>query len=401
MDLELRPIGPEEYEMWQRRIYRAFGGHVTDLFLNASRSSVDVDRTVAAFDDGDIVGTTFSHRLEMTTPGGSAVVATIDDVTVQPTHRRRGILTRMMERQLRGFHEREEPLAALRASESVIYGRFGFGVGALREDWTIERQYTAFARPHERTAHIRFLDKAEALAVYPGVTDRAFEGRPGYVKGNESLWELYLSDFDRGIENPYGLFFVVYEEDGRVDGYASYRIEDGTLKVRDMATVTEAAHASLWRHCFDVDLVSSTEAERRPVDDPLPWMLADPRRLKRTVYDDLWLRLVDVRVALASRRYAQIGRLVIELSDLVCPWNEGSFELDGGPDRAECLPTDAEPDLALSAGDLAAAYLGGVRFSTLARAGRVEERTQGALRLADSMFATVLQPWFPEHVYLP
>ena len=401
MDIELRPIAAQELETWQRRIVRAFGGHVTELYLEASRGSVDVDRTVAAFDHGDIVGTTFSHRLEMTTPGGGATAAIIDDVTVQPTHRRRGILTMMMERQLRECHERGEPLAALRASESVIYGRFGFGVGALREDWTIERPYTGYSRPHEGTGRIRFIDRSEALAVYPGVTDRAFEGRPGYVIGVDHLWEMYLSDFDLGLVNPHGLFFAVYEEEGRVDGYASYRVQNETLKVRDMATATDAAHASLWRHCFDVDLVSATEAAGRPLDDPLPWMLADPRRLRRSVYDEMWLRLVDVQTALASRRYARRGRLVVEVEDRLCPWNGGRYELEGAPEGAECRPAAGEPDLALSAAELAAAYLGTVAFTTLARAGRIEERRAGALRLADGMFGSDLRPWFPEHVYLP
>ena len=188
---------------------------------------------------------------------------------------------------------------------------------------------------------------------------------------------------------------LAYESDGRVDGYVRYRTKDGTLIVMELMSVTDAAHAALWRFSFDVDLMASTEAWARPVDDPLPWMLADPRRLKRTPMDGLWVRLVDVPGALSGRTYSVSGRVVLGVRDSFCAWNEGRYELEGGPEGARCRPTDAEPDVELSAADLAATYLGAVSFTTMSHAGRVEERTAGALRLADAMFATELKPWCP------
>ena len=174
-----------------------------------------------------------------------------------------------------------------------------------------------------------------------------------------------------------------------------YRTKGETLIVMQLLAAANEAQASLWRFCFDIDLMASTEAWDRPPDDPLPWMLADPRRLKRSLEDGLWVRLVDVAAALSARRYAAQDRLVLEVRDRFCGWNDGRYELEGGPDGTVCRPTTAEPDIVLSAADLAATYLGTVAFTTLSHAGRVEERTQGALLRADAMFATQLQPWNP------
>jgi predicted acetyltransferase len=161
-----------------------------------------------------------------------------------------------------------------------------------------------------------------------------------------------------------------------------------------MATSTEAISA-LWRFCFSVDRTSVTEALKRPVDDPLPWMLADPRRLQRSTRDGVWVRLVDVVDSLSLRRYMQPDQLVLEVKDELCPWNDGRFMLDGSREGATCRSTDSSPDLVITVQNLASAYMGAVSFSALANAGLVEERAQGALLRADCMFAVQNQPWTP------
>jgi predicted acetyltransferase len=122
-------------------------------------------------------------------------------------------------------------------------------------------------------------------------------------------------------------------------------------------------------------------------------MLADPQRLRRESQDALWLRLVDAPVVLAQRRYAKEGKLVIEIQDTICPWNNGRFQLDGGPDGAQCRPTSASADLSLSVADLASGYLGATGYSALQRASRIQEHSVGAIKLMDEMFATDLKPW--------
>ena len=195
---------------------------------------------------------------------------------------------------------------------------------------------------------------------------------------------------------------MVYESGpGRVDGWVSYRIESrwpnglaaNIVKVRMLVGLTVEAEAALWRYLLDLDLAGTIRLQDRPVDDPVRWRLADPRRLRVTdVGDHLWVRLLDVPGALAARRYAVAGALVLEVTDALRPRNQGRFRLEGGPDGATCEPTTAPPDLAVDVADLGAAYLGGTSLVSLARAERVGELTPGALPRADRMFAASPRP---------
>ena len=394
MTLEMRQVTPDEFERWVSAEAEAYGNQLPDDPAGM-RAFYDLDRSIAVFDGGKIVGGAYSYEFEMAVPGGSAATAGVADVVVQATHRRQGILTRMMDHQLKDVHERGEPLAALHASESVIYGRFGYGTASFGERWIIERGQSAYARPYELQGRVSFIDPADMVKVFPDVFRQATMGTPGVVQRPTLRWEEIARDPEHWRRGGGPLFHAIYKHNGSVDGYVSYRVKERVLTVHELMAVTTEARAALWRFCFDMDIMRSTEAYARPVDDPLPWMLADPRRLERTVGDNIWLRLVDVRAALAARRYMQSDRLVIEVPDEFCPWNEGRYELEGGPEGAECRASTSSPDLALSVADLAAGYLGSVRFTTLARAGRVDERTPGALERADAMFSSARQPWTP------
>jgi predicted acetyltransferase len=208
-------------------------------------------------------------------------------------------------------------------------------------------------------------------------------------------WEQASQAPEHRQGGPGGLFYLAYTEDGRVDGYATYRISGATLTVNELMAATKPANTALWRFCFDVDRVSGTEALRRPVDDPLPWLLADPRRLQRSPRDGMWLRVIDVAAALELRSYSQSDRMVLEVQDELCPWNNGRFELEGSAEGAVCRATDSAPDLAIAVSALASAYLGAVSFTTLAQAGLAQEHTPGALGRADRLFAVQHQPWTP------
>jgi predicted acetyltransferase len=395
-EYEVRPIVEEEYDAWVRASILGFNAYIPEHYSELIRPTVVFGRTFGTFDGNEIVGATRSGGFDMVVPGGATLpCAVVEDVSVLATHRRRGVLTQMMARQLEDLHEKGEPLAALNATESVIYGRFGFGVGSFREDWRIARHHTAFERPVDTAGRVRLVDAAEASELFPPVSQSSLGGRPGYIRVTPQFWGLHMADPEFWRHGGSAHFLAVYEEDGKAAGYAMYRIRGATVVVKQLVAATDEAAGALWRYCFDLDLMTNIEAPARPVDDPLLWMLADPRRLERSVRDAHWLRLVDVEVGLKTRSYSCEGRLVFEVRDSVCAWNEGRLEIEGGPVGAECRRTDANADVILSAGDLAAAYLGAASFRTLASAGRVEQVKPGALERADAMFATGVAPWSP------
>ena len=102
------------------------------------------ERLVAAWEDGRTVGGSGAFPFGLSVPGGELPCAGITVVGVTPTHRRRGILRRMMRMHLDLAHERGEPIAALWASEGAIYGRFGFGVASLYGDVSLPKAHSAF-----------------------------------------------------------------------------------------------------------------------------------------------------------------------------------------------------------------------------------------------------------------
>ena len=398
---ELRPVTPDEFESWLRAESRAHSNRL-DHEPEELRPQFDLSRSLAVFEGSNIIGGCQAHKLEMSIPGGASAVAGVANVAVQPTHTRQGVMSRMMRRQMNDIHEWGEPLAALFASESAIYGRFGYGVGTVHESWQIDRHHNAYARKYESPGRIVFMDPEDVAEKLPEVYRRSTAGRPGVFPKPPHKWEEEAASPDAHEPQPRvrgrgrgGLFYAAYEEDGRIDGYAIYRSSRPTIMVTELMAATREATAALWRFCFDLDLMGNTEAIKRPMDDPLPWMLLDPRRLQRTVRDGVWLRVVDARAALEQRSYAEAGRLTLEVRDDLCDWNNGRFELEGSAEGATCRATDTPPNLSVAISGLASAYLGTVSFTTLSDAGLADEHTPGALHRADRMFAVQHQPWTP------
>jgi predicted acetyltransferase len=395
--IKVRTITEEEFPAWERAAALGFGEHTTEARQLQIRGTTEIDRTIGAFDGDRVVGTTSAHTFTMSVPGGAVPLAYVDWVAVLPTHRRNGILTRMTKRQLSDFHERGEPLAGLTATESSIYERFGYGIASWIENWSIRREHTGMTGPASATVETRFVSPQEAREIGPVIYDRVRRERSGMFDYNGQWWDAFASDPEHWREGGSELFHVVHDGYGGPGGLVSYRIRDRSeVVVLLLLGATPKVESALWRHCFGIELMDSIVASSRPIDDPLPWMLTEPRRLERSVQDGLWLRLVDVQKALSSRSYASECRVVIQVHDPMCLWNEKRIEVETSPDGVSCKPTSRSPDLEISVSDLASIYLGGTTLSTLGRAGRIEEHTRGSLKTLDRAFATERFPWTVE-----
>lgn len=405
MSIELRPITEDEYLPFMTSLISTFGGTPKPERMEVHRPYMEFDRTVAAFDGSRIVGTSGVESFKMTLPGLTTVPAGgVTMVTVSPTNRRQGILTGMMTRMFEDIDARGESLAILYASESVIYGRYGFGLGTLGVTLETDPRYGAFDRHPEITGAVDLITAEEASKVLPPLYERVYTQRPGCISRNQGWWDIHFKDPEYWRNGYSDRRYAVYTSArGKIDGYAMYRIKDDWLDdqfpnahliVTDFITATPEARAGLLRFCLGVDLVTKVTIDRTSLDDPLRWMMADPRRLLiKTLSDALWVRLLDIPKALSVRRYSTEDCLVFEVDDAFRPDNSGRYALEGGPEGATCRRVRSKPDLCLQVTDLGAAYLGGTPFSPLAGAGRVRERTNGALRRADLMFSSDPQPW--------
>ena len=403
--LEIRPVGEDELPAFVAAEHVAFSVELKPERFEAIRGIVELDRTLAAFDAGRIVGPAGAGSWELTVPGpGTVPAATITAVAVLPTHRRQGVLTALMARQLDDVVDRGEAVAVLTASESIIYGRFGYGLATWAMGFAIDRPHAGLARPAEAGGRVLMLDGDEAPKRIPDLYDDLRRRQPGALSRPPGWWADYFRDPEDEREGASPRFYALHESDaGEADGFVSYRVKKnwtddgvaaGDTQVYELYGSSPAVRAALWQFCLGVDLTATLSCWNAPIDEPLRWMLADPRRFRVTAVSDwLWVRLVDVPAALSGRGYAAPGRLVLDVADSFKPHNTGRYELDAGPEGAECRRTDAEPDLAMSVADLGALYLGGVGCTALARAGRIEERRPGALAAGDALFATSDTPW--------
>jgi predicted acetyltransferase len=310
-----------------------------------------------------------------------------------------------MRRQLDDVRAAGEPLAVLWASEGAIYHRFGYGWAAGEGSFEIATERTAFARSFVPQGRVRIVDEQESIELIPPVYEAMRAETPGAVSRGEAWWQQVLADPEWSRRGESRKYRVVYEADGRGEGYAIYRIKEDwnhlgprdVVHVKEAVTITPRALRELWRYLFDLDLVRSVKAGRMPLPTPLQHLLAEPRALGLIAADGLWARLVDLPAALEARRYAAADELVLEVADDFCAWNAGRWRLrtSGTPGTAVAAAerTGAAPDVVLDTADLASVYFGGVRPVLLAGAGRIEERTAGAVRRLGAMLDSERTPW--------
>lgn len=405
MDIDIGGVATdEELAAFVRCGATAFGTEAREDELPLRAAFLERDRLVAAREGASVVGCGGVLSLELTVPGPATVpCGGVTFVGVLPSHRRRGILTRMMRRMLDDAAARGEPVVALIASESVIYGRFGFGMATMTATYELERPSATLAHPPAVGGRFRMVEPDEARALVPEVFDRVRRGRVGEVSRSPGWWARLFADRpdDRG-----GLsraFFVVHEDgSGKPDGYAVYRMRhrwdvtpQHTLHLQEVAAADPAVRTALIQFCCNVDLVSRVRLAHFPVEEPFRYVLADPRRLTCSVLaDHLWVRVLDVAAALSARTWGAEGRLVLEVTDSFRPDAGGRFVVEGSPEGGSCRRAGgASPELVLSAADLGACYLGGTSLATLAAAGRVREAAPGALARAEAMFRAVPAPY--------
>lgn len=404
---ELRRLDAADWEHWYDTVLTAFAGEGEEPEERALwRDLTEPERSLAAWDGDRIVGALSAFTFRMSVPGGALLPAAgLTMVGVLPTHRRRGLLTRMMRRHLDEVHQGgAEPLAVLTASEPAIYGRFGYGAATWRLDARINTDRVRLLFPDGGAGadgvRLRLVDSEAALADTEAVYARQVPRRPGMLArqpGWERLETLY-PDGQRGGRPPLGC--VLAERDGAVAGYARYDVAEvpedrWQVRVRSLEADDRDVYAALLRYLFSIDLTSSVVMRNRPVDDAWQYLVSDIRSCGMTERDSLYVRPVRLGEALALRRYAREVDVVLDVSDPFCPWNEGRWRLSGDERGAVCERTTDAADLRLSVRELGAAYLGGTPLAPLHRAGRVAELTPGAVAAAGTAFGTDAAPWLP------
>ncbi|WP_455350997.1 GNAT family N-acetyltransferase [Streptomyces sp. SYSU K217416] len=412
MSLDVRTVAESEFPDWIRALNTGFlrPPGVTDEEAEARRARADLARVQGAFEAGRCVATFRSFAQELTAVGGAALPASaVSNVTVSATHRRRGLLSRMMAADLAAAKERGDVVSTLIAAEYPIYGRYGYGPATWTTEWEVDVPRAGldprWAGPGDG-GRIDLVDGAEVRKTGPGLHGRLRAFRHGVVSRDEHDWNQ-STGLDRQPSKPWTEpFYAVYRSaGGEVEGLVAYRSDDSwgdnkipqnTATVLDLIAVTPAAERALWHFLCSVDWIVKVRSGYRAPDDLLPLLLPDPRAARVVTHADLlWVRLLDVVRALEARTYPVPGTLVLEVGD-PAGLAGGRFRLDASPEGASCAPTTQSADLTLGVGELGALYLGDESAVRLAALGRVAEESKGAAALADALFRTPRRPWCPD-----
>ncbi len=266
----------------------AFGAGLPDDVFEDLRHVVETERALGAFDGDTMVGTAAAYSLRFTVPGGEADCAGVTMVGVVPTHRRRGVMTALMSRQLREIAERGEPLAALWASEDTIYGRFGYGTATMQALIDLPRHRARFLDDSPIEGRLRLVEQDEALKTFPQVYDRVRAATPGTFRRSEKWWRhRILRNPSQDEQGPF--FRALLEHDGEPSAYAVYHVHQkweqgvprGHVQLREVMATTPRAHRDVWKFLFGIDLVEAVQSSGffLPSDHPLQLMLAEPRYL--------------------------------------------------------------------------------------------------------------------------
>jgi predicted acetyltransferase len=398
-----RPITDEEYPAFARALIEGFSDDVPDdEFPNLLKATLPPERTLAAFDGDEIVGTFGGYALDLTIPGGQVPMEGTTVVTVFPTHRRMGLMAEMMTRHLENAATNGYAIAGLWASESSIYGRYGYGAASFAHSIKLKSRSIVF-RPDVDIERVRRISIEDAADVLPAVFDAYLPRVSGVYARTTEWWNSeVLFDAAWTRRGKTSKRIVVHDGPGGPDGYTIYRQKggesddghsNGTVHVVEVVAGTDFAHASLWSYLTNVDGCPNVAAWNTPVDDPLALKLVEPRRVRIDSRSDaLWILILDVVKALEARAYEQDGSIRFSVENAFRSDVEGTYELRISDGVGSCARTDEEADVAVDLDVLGALYLGGGDAHAYSSAGRIRGAAD-AVSTFHNLFHTAKAPW--------
>ncbi|MEV6924183.1 GNAT family N-acetyltransferase [Dactylosporangium sp. NPDC051485] len=398
-DYVLRTATEADRDALGRVRREAFGLTHTPVPNDTYHDISELDRSHLVEHRGQVVGVVAAFTRDMAVPGTVVPVAHVTGVVVSPVHTRKGLLRRMITEQLRSA---PEAVAALWASEGRIYQRFGYGLAAQNLTIRADRRELSLRVP-PAPGTLRSAVPSDVIEELSQVYSQVLPTRPGWSSRDATWWGHLTSDLEHRREGTTPARAVLWENpDGVVEGYARYRIKPNwddngpkqEVNVIEVVATTTAAYAELYRFLLRVDLSRTLVQGCSSVEEPLFYMVDEPRQLGGKVGDGLWVRITDLPRALTARKYAAPVDVVLGVTDALMEGNAGRWRLRVGAGGAvvSCTPADGEPDLSLDIADVAAVYLGGTSLGALHLAGRVREHRPSAVAAASAAFGWPTKP---------
>lgn len=355
---------------------------------------------LCAYDGKKVAASSGYFPFEVAFNGQRVRNAAVTAVTTDPQYRRRGLVRKLMTGLLEKAKEEGFPIASLWASMGALYQRYGYGLAAHMNIYTVDPRFSAFRVPFQTGGVTRRLDQSEAKPLIMDIFERSREGKTLDNYRPDFYWNALFRE--SGIKGRN--FAIHFDDHGVAQGYAFYRqkakeFDDAgpnlELRILDFHWVTIDAYHALWDWFRKHDLARELKFYFMPDDDPAPHLLLEPRMLNKNQFDGLWLRVVDVPSALEARGYTQSGEVTLTVrDDDLCSWNNGSWTLtaSGGGNPGEVRKATTGEGLVMTPNTLASLISGFASASALHMMGHIECDTPQALLDADRIFSTTRKP---------
>jgi predicted acetyltransferase len=428
--IEIRTVQEAEVGDWGKAVNVGFMDAKGDGRLAYRQAQFQPGRTLGALHRGRFVGTFRSMDREITLPGGATLVAdAITNVSVAATHRRRGLLTAMMTRDLAAAAERGSAVAVLIPSEYRIYGRYGFGPAAAKRTYTVDALRCGGVRvpAGAERGSFELIGMEEWRKTGPELYDRFRRTQPGALDRRSVEWRVITGELRTEPDTWREPLVALYRDPhGAPAGIIAYTAQDdwtnlvsrATVVVEDHVAVDRAASAALWRYVLGMDWIERLQIPAIAPDDPLPLLLDDPRACVdggKSGADFMWLRVLDAPAAFSARRYAAPGRVVLQVSDRL-GYVDGRFAIEAAADgTGRCTAVgdgDAEAagtgtgtgtgtgagaaDVAMDASVLGTLFLSSEPAARLHAAGQLIELRPGGVARLGALLHTDFRPWCPD-----
>ncbi len=395
---------PELTDEWVRAVHQGFHeAHPSEETLKRYRQILIDDATVALgayrsassgpeLSSDHPVATYASLEGAVTMPSLAQLPNhMITEVTVSPTHRRRGLLRKLITDDLASAAKAGTPIATLTVSEATIYARFGFGVITEYQEVEVDTG-PGFALLPEVTTDDGCVEMAEArelASTASRIFDEFHRRTAGSVTRPASYREYVTGewDFNKAAALTNLRAAIHRDSTGAIDGYVCYAFEGWEtkpwrMKIRDLITTNAKAYLALWAFLGSLDLSEQVRTDWPSDSDPLPWALADRSRYRVTRRNDsIWARVLDPLRCLENVAWQGTDRVVLEVDDPL-GHAAGRFAVTVNDREVRAERTDDAGDMALNADTLATLIFGTVKPKILHDAGRLRGGAENLRRLS-------------------
>ncbi|MFD2331741.1 enhanced intracellular survival protein Eis [Cohnella sp. GCM10020058] len=343
----------------------AFQFKISEERRETERRHLRPEEHIGAFDDsGKLLSALILLPLRVWVNGASLKMGGVAGVATWPEARRHGCVSRLLQTALEQMREQGQTVSMLHPFAFPFYRKYGWEMTVERKKYELEPRHFPAKSDAPGTVERIGTDMAEVPELYAKAAARY----TGTLDRSEDWWT-------RRRWNTPGLLAMYRNARGEPEGYLHYQVENRVLTVLEWVATTKEARGGLWDFVRNHDSMIDRLLLTVPSDDPLPFLVADPR-FKQETHPYFMSRIVDAEAFVSQYRFASGAEdsLLLRLRDAHAAWNDGTFRLSIGADgQAELARAEdgSAAAVTLDIQTLTALLLGGRRPGLLAEAGRL------------------------------